>query len=126
MKTIEENSMWQNRRAKPKSKSTRSKKTTKLDNVFSKLIQSHYKISKEDLFSDCRKPQITEPRQLHWLILRRKGYTLKSIGDMYNRNYSTVYSGIKHIECLIDSDKKVREFYQKVINELKRESILEE
>ncbi len=31
--------MWQNRRAKPKSKSTRSKKITKLDNVFSEFIR---------------------------------------------------------------------------------------
>lgn len=31
--------MWQNRKAKPKSKSTRSKKITKLDNVFSEFIR---------------------------------------------------------------------------------------
>lgn len=91
-----------------------------------KTLTSHYKISKKDLFSDSRKPQVAEPRQLHWLVLRRKGYTLKSIGDMYNRKHSTVYSGIKHIECLIDSDKKVREIYQKVTNKHKTETTLAE
>lgn len=45
---------------------------------------------------------------------------------MYNRKHSTVYSGIKHIECLIDSDKKVREIYQKVTNKHKTETTLAE
>lgn len=90
------------------------------------LIQSLYGIKQEDLFGRSRKPSVAEPRQLHWLMLRKKGYTLKSIGEMYNRKHSTVYSGIKHIECLIDSDKKVREIYQKVTNKHKTETTLAE
>ncbi len=90
------------------------------------LIQSLYGIKQEDLFGRSRKQSVVEPRQLHWLVLRRSGLKYQTIADMYGRTHATIYSGIRHIQGIIESDRRTREFYQKVTNELKRESILAE
>ncbi len=77
-------------------------------------ILSFYNITDFELHGRSRRPQVVEARQMSWLMLQQAGYTLEQIGAIYNRDRSTVHSGIKHIKGIIETDKKTREFYNRL------------
>lgn len=42
-------------------------------------------------------------RQLYWKLLRiKKGYTVKLIGRLCERDHSTIVNGIKHVDGLLE------------------------
>jgi chromosomal replication initiation ATPase DnaA len=70
-------------------------------------------------FLKCRKKEIIVYKQLLFLFLRRKGYTLEKIGTALNTKHCTVIYGIKHINNLMEiKDEEVIFTYKKLEYEL--------
>ena len=67
-----------------------------------------------------RKRTIVFPRQLcmYFLSLKLK-LSLDSIGEIFNKNHSSVFHARKTIQNLIDTDKKIRNMCGKINNEIK-------
>jgi chromosomal replication initiation ATPase DnaA len=59
-------------------------------------------ISEELLLSKSRTVKCTIPRQLYWKHLRENGHTHRSIARLFNKSHSTIISGIRHVDELID------------------------
>jgi len=69
-------------------------------NEFSKAIG----VIPEKIIGDSRDPEVSCARQLYWKILREKRrYTYREIGEMNDRDTSTVLLGIKRINGLLYS-----------------------
>ena len=69
-------------------------------NEFSKSIG----MIPEKILGDSRNPEVSCARQLFWKILREKGRrSFREIGEMNDRDTSTILLGIKRINGLLDS-----------------------
>jgi len=75
-------------------------------------ILSIYKITTAQMRGRCRRRDLCEARQMHWLILSESGSHVTEIAQAYNRDRVTVRMGIKHIKELIEVDKSVRGKYE--------------
>jgi chromosomal replication initiator protein len=85
------------------------------------LIGSQFRVSVEDLRSRSRKRSVTFPRQLAMYLTRK--YTDKSladIGNMYNRDHSTVLYAIKTITKDMSRQTSVREQVDLLCAKLKK------
>lgn len=85
------------------------------------LIGSQFRVSVEDLRSRSRKRSITFPRQMAMYLTRK--YTDKSladIGNMYNRDHSTVLYAIKVITKDMTRETSVREQVDLLCSKLKK------
>lgn len=60
-----------------------------------------------------------EIRQLYWKLMRMHGYKFREIAILSGKNHSTIVSGIKHIDGLINSDKQTAQLWEK-INKISR------
>ena len=61
------------------------------------MIESILNLIKEDnLVSRSRKRELVHKRIYLYVILRKNGYTLKEIGDLFQRSHATVIHGINN------------------------------
>jgi chromosomal replication initiator protein len=85
------------------------------------LIGCQFRVSVEDLQSRSRKRAVTFPRQVAMYLTRK--YTDKSladIGNMYNRDHSTVLHAIKTITRDISQQTSVREQVELLCTKIKK------
>jgi len=85
------------------------------------LIGSQFRVSIDDLRSRSRKRSVTFPRQLAMYLTRK--YTDKSladIGNMYNRDHSTVLHAIKTITKDMSRETAVREQVELLCAKIKK------
>ncbi len=85
------------------------------------LIGSQFRVSIDDLRSRSRKRSVTFPRQLAMYLTRK--YTDKSladIGNMYNRDHSTVLHAIKTITKDMSRETTVREQVELLCAKIKK------
>jgi len=85
------------------------------------LIGSQFKVSIEDLHSRSRKRSVTFPRQVAMYLTRK--YTdrsLADIGNIYNRDHSTVLYAIKTITMEMSRNTSVREQVDLLSSKIKR------
>lgn len=61
-------------------------------------IANIYDITSEDILGKCRKAHISESRVIIAHILRYIGYSLTEIGDILNRNHTSVIYYLKNFE----------------------------
>lgn len=65
-------------------------------------------IPAEAILGRSRTPNVVCARQLYWKLLReKKRFTLREIGEMNDRDASTIQQGIKHAEDLLDTGDKI-------------------
>jgi len=85
------------------------------------LIGSQFRVSIDDLRSRSRKRSISFPRQMAMFLTRK--YTKKSladIGDMYNRDHSTVLYAIKVITKDMSRETSIREQVELLCNKINK------
>jgi len=85
------------------------------------LIGTQFKVSIEDLHSRSRKRSVTFPRQVAMYLTRK--YTdrsLADIGNIYNRDHSTVLYAIKAITMEMSRNTSVREQVDLLSSKIKR------
>ncbi|MCI5189411.1 MAG: chromosomal replication initiator protein DnaA [Candidatus Electrothrix sp. AS4_5] len=85
------------------------------------IISSQYKISVEELISRSRKRAVSFPRQIAMYLTRK--YTeesLANIGNLYNRDHSTVLYAVKVIHRDIVQKNSVRQQVELLKDKLKR------
>lgn len=85
------------------------------------LIGSQFRVSVDDLRSRSRKRSITFPRQMAMYLTRK--YTTKSladIGNIYNRDHSTVLYAIKTITKDMSRETSIREQVELLSAKLKK------
>jgi chromosomal replication initiator protein len=85
------------------------------------LIGSQFRVSIDDLRSRSRKRSVSFPRQMAMYLTRK--YTKKSladIGDMYNRDHSTVLYAIKVITKDMSRETSIREQVELLCNKIKK------
>jgi len=58
----------------------------------------------KDLAGNSRKVQLCSARHAIWKYLSDKNINHQDIGDMCNRNRSTIYLGVKRFEMLLEVD----------------------
>lgn len=70
-----------------------------------KDVCRRYDLSVDDLKSECRKRDLVFPRHLAmYLIKQRTGLSLSKIGEMFNRDHTSVMHAIRTIQNYIDTD----------------------
>ncbi len=85
------------------------------------LIGSQFRVSIDDLRSRSRKRSISFPRQMAMYLTRK--YTKRSladIGDMYNRDHSTVLYAIKVITQDMSRETSIREQVDLLCSKIKK------
>jgi hypothetical protein len=63
-------------------------------------------ISTEILTGKSRFFKHSGARQAYWLYLRKHGLTYRRTGELFNRHYSTIISGVRTAENLIATKNK--------------------
>lgn len=87
-----------------------------------KTVSSFYNISIDSIESKSRKHEIALSRQLCMQIAKKlTNLSLKSIGAHFGgRDHSTVLHSCRAIDNYLETDKKVRADYEKIVNEIKK------
>ncbi len=71
--------------------------------------------NEKDLLGKSRKSTLTIIRQLHWKKMNESGYTLTEIAKIYDRDPSTIFYGINHINDLLSiGDKEVSKIWENI------------
>jgi chromosomal replication initiation ATPase DnaA len=77
------------------------------------VISSLANVNKEDILSDKRAWPLPACRDVLFMHYRKLGFSGNSIGRMFNRDHSTVFSGINRLQSWIDAhDKFVTQLYE--------------
>ena len=86
------------------------------------IVSDTLGVALSDMIMKNRKIDVSEARQLCWLLLQRKcGVSLSAIGKYFGgRDHTTILHGIRHIQDLLDAgDESILRQYDKVQNALK-------
>ena len=75
-------------------------------------VASAYGVSESSIFKETKRPSITEPRQVLWMICDKKGIRISAIRDFTNErglpiHQSTVIRGIARAKKIADIDRRV-------------------
>jgi chromosomal replication initiator protein len=85
------------------------------------LIGDQFRVSVEDLRSRTRKRSVTFPRQVAMYLTRKfTTHSLADIGNIYNRDHSTVLYAIKAITKDISRESSIREQVELLCTKLKK------
>jgi chromosomal replication initiator protein len=85
------------------------------------LIGDQFRVSIDDLRSRSRKRSVTFPRQMAMYLTRKyTSQSLADIGNMYNRDHSTVLYAIKTITKDMSRETSIREQVELLCTKLKR------
>ena len=66
-------------------------------------------IALADLLSRSARPIYAEPRMVAMAVLRRKGYPLQAIGDLFERDHASVWNAERTIERRVSGDAEYAE-----------------
>ena len=66
-------------------------------------------VSLSDLLSRSARPVYAEPRMVAMAALRRKGYPLQAIGDLFERDHASVWNAERQIEHRARVDSRYAE-----------------
>ena len=89
-----------------------------IDTVIANTCEQ-YNISMDDIKSKSRKSVVAIPRLLTMHILRSNTLlTLEEIGDIFNRDHTTVINAIKSTSNMLETDYDFKEEYQKLVMKL--------
>jgi chromosomal replication initiator protein len=70
------------------------------------IICESYNVTEDEVKSDCRKRTLVEPRQIIMFFLYKKtARKLKSIGELMNRDHSSVIYANNTVQDLMDTNK---------------------
>lgn len=89
------------------------------------IVSDTLGVALSDMIMKNRKIDVSEARQLCWLLLQRKcALSLSAIGRYFGgRDHTTILYGIEHIQNLLDAgDEVVTAKYEKIQNALKNNS----
>jgi chromosomal replication initiator protein len=85
------------------------------------LIGRQFRVSIDDLRSRSRKRSVTFPRQMAMYLTRKyTNISLADIGNIYNRDHSTVLYAIKAITMDMSRQASVREQVEMLCAKLKK------
>ncbi len=83
------------------------------------MVEQEYALPPRALRSAVRTKSYRQARGLVMLIIKRRlNMSYKAIGEVFNRDYSTVYSSIATVEDQIDKDSFLKERYYSLKNRL--------
>jgi chromosomal replication initiation ATPase DnaA len=68
-----------------------------------------FDICERDLIGDNRFVEMTRPRMALYKVYRDRGMSLTQIGRYLKRDHSTVLSGLRRIEVVMEQDPTYRE-----------------
>jgi chromosomal replication initiator protein len=72
-----------------------------------------------EILGKTRKMEIVTARQVYWLYLNRNKIGISEIGRMFNKDHSTVLSGIRRVNDLISvKDKYLKRYLEAIEYEL--------
>ncbi len=74
-----------------------------------------YNVKKAELLSISRQKTIVDHRHILFVLLRKQFLSLNEIGQYFERDHSTVLSGIHKIEDLMIFDKEFRNRVEKAL-----------
>jgi chromosomal replication initiator protein len=67
------------------------------------VVCNHYGISVEELFKKDRHPNIVAARYILMFVMKKRmGMSLVSIGKHFGKDHSTVIHAVKKVECILD------------------------
>ena len=77
-------------------------------------VASAYGVSESALFISTKRPSVTEPRQVLWMICDTKGIRVSAIRDFTTErglpvHQSTVIRGIARARKIADTDRRVND-----------------
>lgn len=82
-----------------------------------------YNISPEKFYSTSQKKDVSFARQVSFYLCKEiLDLSLQKIGQVYNRDHTTVLHGIKKIEALLETDKTFKETVEMLIKDIKNET----
>ena len=85
--------------------------------LFEAKIREEYNITKDELYSKCRKRYIIEPRQIMMYVMRvHYGYRLERIASYFDKNHATVIHAVKNIRNIMFFDKHFEQKINVLIN----------
>ncbi len=90
--------------------------------VIMDVISRFYGVSKEKMCSNSRKKEIKESRQMAiYLIKKLTDKSLKEIGEIFNKEHSTIIYNLKSFEKQLKKDTNLRFKVDYLLKEIKRE-----
>lgn len=82
-----------------------------------------YNIAPEKIYSTSHKKDVTTVRQISFYLCREiLDMSLLKIGQVYNRDHTTVLHGIKKIETLMNTDKALKDIIEMLAKDIKNET----
>ena len=88
-----------------------------------RIITDFYKVSVEDVKSSSRLSNISQARHMCIYLIRTiTGMSVTTIGEIFNRNYSTVISSVNKIENDRQTDSTLDTLLQELTNKIEKES----
>ena len=87
------------------------------------IVSTYTKVSKKNIYSDCRKKEVTEARNIiMWISRRLYGFTVVEIGSKMNKHHTAVSHACKSVIdwCEYDYEYRLKLKYclNKVIDNL--------
>ena len=74
-------------------------------------------ISRREILAQIKERRVIEARFTLMLALRKRGLSTPTIGDMLNRDHSTVLSGLRRARDRYDSDPVFRAIVDEVMRD---------
>jgi transcriptional regulator with XRE-family HTH domain len=75
-------------------------------------IQGIYNI---DILAPNRKHEVVEARMIFSLIMRERGWTLKSIGTFLGKDHTTIIHYLQNIEFFMSHSRPLRKMYERIL-----------
>lgn len=73
-----------------------------------------FDISREKLYSPTRDEESAYARFIVWYLLRKVyHFSLPMLGDIFKRDHTTVFAGVKRVDTEHLGDEVLRQFYEK-------------
>lgn len=71
-------------------------------------VCEYYEVMPKQLFGSSRKRKFVEPRYMAWYLMRKHtDLTLKTMGNIFDRDHATVLHGLRAIQGWIDNDREM-------------------
>ncbi len=83
-------------------------------------VENYFSLKENDLKGDSRSKKIAFPRQIAMYIFKYEtSLSLKQIGDVLNKDHTTIMYGIDKIEELMKDDPGIKKIINDITNEIK-------
>lgn len=92
---------------------------TRLKELIISVVCHAYGVTFEQINVRSRKRELVEPRQIIMtMLVTMASYTTLASGEVFGRKHSTVLSSKKSISSLLDTDKKFRMRFIRILREI--------